>query len=373
MPWGGREVPHAVIEVNQSCNIECLACYKHKTGYQKPLDQIKREIDLVAARRNLSAITIAGGEPTMYPELTKVVEYIAGKGLSPAMLTNATLLNPQRLQAYRRAGLERLFLHIDKRQCGRPDAASTTSEVELNDLRDRYARMSAAQGIDVALAMTLYRDALDEFPQILGFAHAHPSIDRILITDYSQMLNAKENPDDGLSIDNRQVYDMMATSEAAWPAYYLPSSHDPRKFQWLFYLAGITVDDFGTVTKHYLHPAGKLGLLLLPRLTRVVSGTFRIEPRLSERQARAALLIYALLSVSPTVLRNVNRLLRKGSKNGNLRLFALIFQQSPRKLSDTAYEICRDCPDATVRNGEMVPVCLADRIDSLETRKPFLQ
>jgi hypothetical protein len=285
------------------------------------------------------------------------------------MLTNATLLTPERLAAYKDAGLSRLFLHIDKRQWGRPDTAATTSEVDLNGLRDRYARMSAAQDIDVALAMTLYRDALAEFPEVLSFAHGHPGIDRILITDYSQMLNAKEKSDDGLSIDNRHVYDMMASSEGAWPAYYLPSSHDARKFQWLFYLAGVTVDGSGTVTKEYLHPAGRAGLFLLPRLTRVIAGAFRLEPRLTEKQARAALWMYALCAASPSVLQGVGRLLRRASENGNLKLFALIFQQSPRQLSGTEYEICRDCPDATVRNGEVIPVCLADRMQSLETRK----
>ncbi|MCU0662984.1 MAG: hypothetical protein MUC50_11740 [Myxococcota bacterium] len=42
-----------------------------------------------------------------------------------------------------------------------------------------------------------------------------------------------------------------------------------------------------------------------------------------------------------------------------------MFQQAPNALANGDYEHCRDCPDATVRNGKLVPVCLVDKLEPL--------
>jgi len=41
---------------------------------------------------------------------------------------------------------------------------------------------------------------------------------------------------------------------------------------------------------------------------------------------------------------------------------ALTFQQPAAVSPDGRLVYCRECPDATVRNGVLVPVCLADHI-----------
>ncbi len=41
----------------------------------------------------------------------------------------------------------------------------------------------------------------------------------------------------------------------------------------------------------------------------------------------------------------------------------IVFQEGPEWLPDGSIDFCRDCPDATIRNGHLVPLCLADRIE----------
>jgi MoaA/NifB/PqqE/SkfB family radical SAM enzyme len=129
LPFTGCRVPHAVLEVNQECNMSCRACYKHRERSSKSMDQILAEIELLLEKRRLTTVTLAGGEPTLHPELPQVIESLRERGLTVMMLSNGTNLNDERLAAYRAAGLSRILLHVD---CGqrRPDHPCARTESE---------------------------------------------------------------------------------------------------------------------------------------------------------------------------------------------------------------------------------------------------
>ena len=59
------------------------------------------------------------------------------------------------------------------------------------------------------------------------------------------------------------------------------------------------------------------------------------------------------------------RLLLEGTfRSGKLKCLRLVFQ-SPAELDEEGRVIhCLDCPDATLREGELVPVCLLDQVVS---------
>lgn len=42
---------------------------------------------------------------------------------------------------------------------------------------------------------------------------------------------------------------------------------------------------------------------------------------------------------------------------------SIVFQQGPNVSRGGKIEFCKDCPDATVRDGQLVPVCMADILD----------
>jgi len=46
------------------------------------------------------------------------------------------------------------------------------------------------------------------------------------------------------------------------------------------------------------------------------------------------------------------------------------FQQPPSLHGDGGIEQCDNCPDATVRNGQIIPLCLADILSPLEKAQP---
>ena len=86
-----KDSPHLTIETNLSCNIHCRCCYNLNNSYVKSFEQICEEVDLGIQKRNLQSITLIGGEPTLHPDLVRIIGYIKRKKLLCQMLTNGIL------------------------------------------------------------------------------------------------------------------------------------------------------------------------------------------------------------------------------------------------------------------------------------------
>jgi hypothetical protein len=87
-------------------------------------------------------------------------------------------------------------------------------------------------------------------------------------------------------------------------------------------------------------------------------------------QVFVTLLLYGVLSLSLLNFARSVRFLCRALRNRNLKLFSIIFQDAPTLLPDGTYETCRNCPDATVRNGKILPVCIADKVEPLDRCNP---
>jgi hypothetical protein len=77
----------------------------------------------------------------------------------------------------------------------------------------------------------------------------------------------------------------------------------------------------------------------------------------------ALFLPYALLSFSLSAMKECAAFLRDAVRNGNMHCFRIAFQELPVLDENGDFDMCKNCPDATVRNGKIVPVCMADHID----------
>ena len=96
LPWTGPGVPHAVLDINRGCDIRCRACYNARPVSLKSLSAIDAELDTLSRLRRLHAVTIAGGEPLLHPDLFEVIRRIKGRGFVPAMLTNGYAFDARR-------------------------------------------------------------------------------------------------------------------------------------------------------------------------------------------------------------------------------------------------------------------------------------
>jgi Radical SAM superfamily len=380
MPYAGKDVPHVVIEVNQKCNIRCLACYKDKYGYTKPLQQIKDEIDIACRERNLSMLSLAGGEPSLHPQLDEVIAYAAGKGLTVQMLSNGYALSDEQLSSYKAAGLYKVYLHVDSLQ-RRSDAPENPSEQDLHELRERIAERVRRHGLHVALAVTLYRKNLDELRSVVDFVLGSPDYHRMLATcctdfrevsrSYGEFAHEPDPAAPGEDLNTQAVRVSEAKAELAemgmHPFGYVASSESLDEQRWLLlYSFTILQRDGGRSTLH-LGPTFKRVVTFSNWLSKRRKGRYPFGRLMSQRGAIVALLLYAVTSLSLlTALRTLRFMLRLTRSGAEIHQKSFVFQQGPNVTANGDIEICKDCPDATIRNGKLVPLCMADFISPAE-------
>ncbi|MFC1529591.1 radical SAM protein [Gemmatimonadota bacterium] len=165
-PWSKTDNPGGWIEVTDSCNLACPACYRHQWGGHRDLDELKEEILLCHSITNCDYIRIAGGEPLIYPWIIEVVEFITSQGLKPVLLTNGVELTRELAVELKRAGLAQFNIHVDSMQ-NRPGWEGKT-EVEMNELRQHYADLIwDVGGIQAGFNITVFPEILQELPDVM--------------------------------------------------------------------------------------------------------------------------------------------------------------------------------------------------------------
>ena len=93
--------------ITNRCNYHCTYCFGKFDGQKDPsLDDAKSIIDNIAeyfARNDIvnGRINFAGGEPTLYEHLDELIDYASLLGISVSMVTNASLLTPERIRSWK--------------------------------------------------------------------------------------------------------------------------------------------------------------------------------------------------------------------------------------------------------------------------------
>ena len=93
--------------ITNRCDYHCTYCFGKFEGQKDPsLEDAKSIIDNIAeyfAQNNImdGRINIAGGEPTLYKHLDDLIDYICSRGISVSIVTNASLLTPERIRSWK--------------------------------------------------------------------------------------------------------------------------------------------------------------------------------------------------------------------------------------------------------------------------------
>lgn len=105
-----RQLPETfVLELTRRCNNRCVYCYL-PGGVSAPNSEAARAAemtlaevcDLVAALREqlpLRTIALSGGEPLLREDLPQILSFLRELGVQPVVITNGTLLAPEKINA----------------------------------------------------------------------------------------------------------------------------------------------------------------------------------------------------------------------------------------------------------------------------------
>ena len=257
LPWTLPDNGISWLEPTAHCNLNCYGCYrKNIKDSHKSMEQVKHELDVFQSLRKTDCISIAGGEPLLYPNIVELVAEIKSRGLKPIINSNGIALTKELLHDLKKAGVFGFTFHIDSKQGrGRGPQWEGKSELELNELRLNYAEMLAAEGgIACSFNSTVYGDTLQYVPELAAWAQKHIDIVHTMVfilfryvtpdLPYDFYAGDKKIVFDDIHYhsDKEEVTNLMAPQMVAEirkkepnfsPAAFLNGTHKADDFKWL--------------------------------------------------------------------------------------------------------------------------------------------
>lgn len=359
-PWKPKIglVPHLTIETNMTCNFICKSCYNLNHSTVKTPDQIISEIDAGLSRRKADTITLMGGEPTLHPEIETIIQYVKSKGVFCQLLTNGYVFytdeNDTFLQKLVHAGLDRILLHVDTGQEKYSDP--------IQALHTLF-RKTEKYNLLTSISWTIYENEQGKLPSLVKEFMHYPHFDGMLtLLEKSVDLAIQKDYRSNAAHRMFEEYYRLKDELQLVPSIYLPSSLADDKIKWLVYL-------------YYINSTTGKTFYVSPLFTRLYQKLYlRVYKReiFGNPPTRWALkwsLLFSGIIESVLKLKRMGdflRLIQKSKRTEQIRVHYLAIQDGPEFEPDKdEVSICYHCPDATVRNGKITPVCLADRINPL--------
>jgi len=361
LPWNSINNRSAWLEPTNKCNLNCIGCYRKNLGEHKPFSKVKKEIDTIIKKRNCENITIAGGEPLLYPHLEKTIKHIKSKNLKVTLLTNGVELTLEKAIKLRQIGLHKITVHIDSRQ-NRP-GWNGKNELELNELREYYTDMAYEAGIkSFGLIMTVHINTLKYVPDIILWAQRHvKKLQDLIFVCYRLPIHITyQNPSKNLKNqkNEKEIYssDIFDKIHEVYPDLnphsYLNGTIKKDSLKWLI----------STIICTEKEVIGYLGYNCIKYLTLMHFKKKGKYPAFSNKGNNSVkLILFGVLIDNATRKCLLNYL--KLIVQNPIKLFSPLFEQTfiiiqPHDvLSDGRINMCNGCPDATIFKNEMVPSC----------------
>ncbi len=380
LPFSNNDNPISWLETTDICNIYCKGCYRKNLVGHRTLDVLKEEVDFYKRVRNTDGISIAGGEPLIYPHIVPLVEYIANKGLKPVIISNTYALDESMAKNLYNAGLAGITCHIDMIQ-ERPDRPlGATGETDLNILRQEKADLlhQVTKGnINVTFNSTIYHENFHQIPGIVRWARGNvEKVDGLVFICYRGIPISKAGFDAGAGVDLEKelgyvesdssqidimsvdIYNLLRDEfgEEYDPCSYLGGTGHIREYKWWVQVAALERNGrvHGSI--------GPRTMEFVQSMNHFLKGTYSLySPR--NKVARLSLLLTALLG--DVRGGRMRRSIAKGMLNPlnwfrPARTQSIGIVQAPDLMDNGMPNMCESCPDMCVWEGNLVNSCRLD-------------
>jgi hypothetical protein len=349
LPWVRENNPNGWIEPTTHCQLKCPLCFRgcDRDGFvpvHMELDDVKKEVDDLIRLRNVETISIAGGEPLLYPHFDEMIQYIRSRDVEAMVLTNGISLDEEMLRRLRRLDVARVVIHIDKYQ-GRD---GITTEAQANKLRQGFCDLfRKIPGVSLGFIQPLGLPDLDDLPVLLNFFKENADVVDLVTFNRFQAPETAGFSEDKL-LDAENLFESVREVYGLEYGAYLGKTHTD-KIGWLFgqavfsgksYVGSLDAKAFRFFQEQHLRNTGR----------------YLHCSRASHLSAR--LLAFALFNRS--LRRIVLRHLFNGREKLHRQLILLI--NTPEPLGNGDYDRCAGCPDAMMFGGKLVPSCMLELI-----------
>lgn len=356
LKFSRHEVPHVTIEPNRTCNMKCKMCYNLDKLTIKSTTQILREIEIARQKRRLETITLVGGEPLLHDSITDIISVIKSKGYICQLFTNGALLLDDNgdaiLQKLGVAGLDRIFLHVDVGQECRSK--------ELDLIISRLFEKLESHKIPYSLAVTLYHRNSKKISSWIKRFTSNKYFDGIFAVPATDPLLPA-----GQECNIKDEYDSISEKLGVEPTTYLPSNQSDDDVTWLLYYFFRDAASGNSIS------VSPFIYRLVRILFRLCKGYYPYALKVTRRSSRLlfpfVVFLEGLINITKFVS-YMNILLQSLITGLDVRLYHIVLQEPPHMDPNRKELIfCFRCPDATIRKGSLVPVCVADRLVPLRS------
>lgn len=172
------------VAVTYRCNLRCAFCYAgcnataNPTGSDREMSvaQIKTILDSIYQQAKVPSVSFTGGEPTLLPQLPKLIRYAKRLGMRVNLITNGTRITPKLARALADHGLDSAQVSLEGVTAATHDA--------LVGVNGAYAQTVAAVkhlravGIHTHTNTTITQQNLPEIAAFPAFVKQEFGLDR---------------------------------------------------------------------------------------------------------------------------------------------------------------------------------------------------
>ncbi len=381
LPWNYPDNGISWLEPTTDCNLRCEGCYRDPHGHgHKSLDDVRADLEVFKRMRKSDCMSIAGGDPLVYPQIVELVRIVKEMGWKPIINTNGLGLTEPLLRELKDAGVFGFTFHIDTSQ-KRPKVDATT-ETELNELRLHYARMLAdAGGIACSFNATISNKTMLEIPSMVKWAEKHADIVHTMVFilyrspqitgDFDFFARGKTIEIDGTYKETEwggdkvlMAPDIVQKIREADPMYepcaYLNGTANPDSLKWLMgNRVVLNGESMGYVSPRFME--------LVQTLTHMFSGSY-LAYAAPNSVSKGKLASFFAGLIDKKMLRIFGKVLGRTLINpGNLfrpaYIQSLMIIQPVNFEPDGRQDMCDSCPDITVHNGKLLWSCRLEEVN----------
>lgn len=180
-----------IFEITERCNLTCPTCFtasSPKLGWRTSVDEFCEKLDrlLENGKHDADIVQLSGGEPTVHPELERIIEACFERGVRRVYLnTNGVRLASDAAFAERLAELggERLQIYFQLDGFRERTHSLIRGSARLGEIKARAVDRALSAGLYVLPVMTVTRGInLDEVGAVIRFAlERHPAMNSVIL------------------------------------------------------------------------------------------------------------------------------------------------------------------------------------------------